>query len=821
MTMTTNHQFDVAELKAAASGRWPEILATVGGIAPGILDGKHHPCPKCGGNDRFRLVDEAAGAVLCNACFSKKNGDGLAAIMWLRGCGFPEALRLVAEQVGITPRSGNGKPADIDIVARVAQIKKMPLESYLAFGAEAAMRGKLPVARVPVYNEKGEAFSYYDLPADGSKGWWKTGDGTSGIFLTDGCPPRASDTVVVTEGFKDATVWHSMGYSVVGLPAARLDMKHVRLFRGCNMFIALDRNQAGQDATEKICPMLYGVAATVHVLTLPTSFVTKGGDDARDIYHKKGGEALLRQAIEDAVAWEPEVEPTSNKPIITIGTDEMRVADEGIAALACVDGIYQRSNLLVHIVRGAKPPRGVECDAETPRIVPLQLPTLREQLTDAAKWQKWAAGKPDEKGKWVSASPPQPVVNAIDARGQWAGIPAIVDVVETPVLRPDGTVLQTPGFDVDTGIYYEASIEFPTVPDSPTQQDAADAAGELLAVVANFPFKSLEHSSAWLAGVLTLFSKNAFRGPSPLVMADGNSAGIGKGLILDSAGYIGTGREFPKQGSPESDAEMRKKITAIAMAGIGQAFFDNVDTLGGRSLEAALTTTLWQDRELGRNKMTPELPLNVCWFATGNNIVLKGDMPRRVLHILLNTMEESPEEREDEEFDHPELLVWIREERPRLVVAALTILRGYVAAGRPDMKLRPWGSYEGWSALVRAAIVWAGPPDPGDTRRELRDKSDDKKIVLRRLIAGWSEIDPEGGGMTIKAAREHLVAHPTSYEMLRTAIEELAPDDGGKPATNQSVGMHLRQLKCKIVDEHYLDCEDGKLGMVWAVYEAK
>lgn len=96
--------------QAAASGRWPEILATIGGIDAGLLDGRNHPCPKCGGDDRFRFIDPEAGAVLCNQCFREQNGDGLAAVAWLRGCDFPEAIRSVAQYVGLTNGNGNGRP---------------------------------------------------------------------------------------------------------------------------------------------------------------------------------------------------------------------------------------------------------------------------------------------------------------------------------------------------------------------------------------------------------------------------------------------------------------------------------------------------------------------------------------------------------------------------------------------------------------------------------------------------------------------------------------------------------------------------------------
>ena len=90
----------VHELKRLAAGRWPEVL-TSAGIDADLLDGKPHPCPKCGGSDRFRMIDTAAGALLCNQCLSEKNGDGLAAIQWWTGCSFPEALKMVAEHLGV------------------------------------------------------------------------------------------------------------------------------------------------------------------------------------------------------------------------------------------------------------------------------------------------------------------------------------------------------------------------------------------------------------------------------------------------------------------------------------------------------------------------------------------------------------------------------------------------------------------------------------------------------------------------------------------------------------------------------------------------
>jgi putative DNA primase/helicase len=63
---------NATEVKQAAAGRWPEILAAVGGIDAEQLTDRHGPCPKCGWTDRFRLLDADAGALFCSQCFNAR-----------------------------------------------------------------------------------------------------------------------------------------------------------------------------------------------------------------------------------------------------------------------------------------------------------------------------------------------------------------------------------------------------------------------------------------------------------------------------------------------------------------------------------------------------------------------------------------------------------------------------------------------------------------------------------------------------------------------------------------------------------------------------
>lgn len=114
--MATQPRYDLETVRSAAAGHWLRVLPQICGIRAGILTPTEKPCPKCGGTGRFNTYRdfEQTGGMRCNQCFSSRNGDGFAAIQWLTGCTFPEAIRLVAESLGVPPEKATpgrkGKP---------------------------------------------------------------------------------------------------------------------------------------------------------------------------------------------------------------------------------------------------------------------------------------------------------------------------------------------------------------------------------------------------------------------------------------------------------------------------------------------------------------------------------------------------------------------------------------------------------------------------------------------------------------------------------------------------------------------------------------
>ena len=83
-----------------ARGRWLEILPAFG-IDRRFLNGKHHPCPVCGGKDRFRFDNKNHfGEYFCSQCGA---GHGIKLLMIFNGWDYAETAKQVDKLIGNAP----------------------------------------------------------------------------------------------------------------------------------------------------------------------------------------------------------------------------------------------------------------------------------------------------------------------------------------------------------------------------------------------------------------------------------------------------------------------------------------------------------------------------------------------------------------------------------------------------------------------------------------------------------------------------------------------------------------------------------------------
>jgi hypothetical protein len=142
----------------------------------------------------------------------------------------------------------------------------------------------------------------------------------------------------------------------------------------------------------------------------------------------------------------------------------------------------------------------------------------------------------------------------------------------------------------------------------------------------------------------------------------------------------------------------------------------------------------------------------------------------------------------------------VRAEWPRLLRAALIILAAYCRAGRPQARIKPWASFEGWSALIRHALAWLDLPDPADTRVALADNCDQDVATLRVLIAVWEAIVVPGESATTATVLNAIKSAPTDRQAQHDALVSALPDkSGGLPSPNR-LGYALRKYRGRLCD---------------------
>ncbi|MBU8544406.1 MULTISPECIES: hypothetical protein [Roseomonadaceae] len=398
------------------------------------------------------------------------------------------------------------------------------------------------------------------------------------------------------------------------------------------------------------------------------------------------------------------------------------------ALLAKPHRVYQRGSFLVRpgVIR-----LGVGHDPHRSHLQILEIEdqALAEVLTAAACWERVDR----RKDEWVSIDAPLRVATILrQRRGHWR-LPVLAGILSAPTLRADGTVLDQPGYDATTGLLLDfRGSQFPDVPDRPSKEDARAALGLLLRLISTFPFVDEASRSVALSAILSSVIRRALR-TAPLHGFSAPVAGSGKSMLVDLCSVIATGRVAAVISQGKTEEEFEKRLGSLLLEGEQFIAIDNCEApLGGEFLCSLLTQETVRCRILGRSE-APQLPSNSFVTATGNNLVMLGDMTRRALLCQLDPQVERPELRQ---FDC-DPLAEAQANRCQLLVAALTVLRAYHVAGRPGSP-PPLGSFEAWSDWVRGALLWLDQADPVATLDVVRAQ-DPRLDAITALLSQWHE----------------------------------------------------------------------------------
>jgi putative DNA primase/helicase len=530
--------------------------------------------------------------------------------------------------------------------------------------------------------------------------------------------------------------------------------------------------------------------------------------------------------------------PDDDRPEVVITHELHLTIDDTAAVLSRDPTIFERDHELVTVISAPEVARAKAPIAPgTPVIRPILPPTMVERLTKIATFHRRAkpsskaiqlaeAGGPKPEAKWVRCQPPHPVVHALLARGRWP-VPPLVGVTETPILRLDGTLHERPGYDPATGYYYAPSCALPPMPEHPTRDDAVAALAELEDALVDFPHVDRAHKLVPVAAVLTILAKTAIDGPVPLFVLDASTRGSGKTLQADVISLISLGRDAGRLTHPETDEELEKILSAYAIAGSRLILIDNIlRTLGGGPIDKVLTTrTDVELRQLGAS-LIRRLPWTAVILASGNNVQLGDDTLRRTLVSRLESDMENPEARTG--FVHDPLHSWVRAERPRLLRAALIVLRAYAAKGWPQTDVPRWGSFEAWTTVVAGAIRFAGGPSVLSCKPSAGERGDGTVAALGTILRELPRL-AQGTEMKVKGILEALYPHepdgaprgPDGFDDFREALETIAPPRSGHTVDARLLGKRLSGHTGRLLAGRRLRKTDPSAGSVaWFVTDA-
>jgi putative DNA primase/helicase len=180
---------------------------------------------------------------------------------------------------------------------------------------------------------------------------------------------------------------------------------------------------------------------------------------------------------------------------------------------------------------------------------------------------------------------------------------------------------------------------------------------------------------------------------------------------------------------------MRKRLFALVLSGRPVVWLDNVaHTIDSPVLAATLTAQTLEDRPLGRIEIL-SADVRCTFILTGNNLSYSTEIARRLIRCRLDPRVDRPWLREG--FEHEDLRSWTDEHRVELLAAVLTIIRSWIAAGRPAFSGRSLGSFENWSKTIGGILENAGIDGFLSNLAEFYEASDTEGSILRAFVVNW------------------------------------------------------------------------------------
>ena len=322
-------------------------------------------------------------------------------------------------------------------------------------------------------------------------------------------------------------------------------------------------------------------------------------------------------------------------------------------------------------------------------------------------------------------------------------------IVASPVFSAEGVLLQTPGYDPASRLYYRPSPGFCVPPVSPAPSRAELArATDLISneLLGDFPFTGEAERATVIAMGLQPFIREFIDGPTPNYGVEKPTTGTGATLLVECVLLPALGRDVPALSLPTDEDEVRKTVVAALYRSSETMLWDNPHRLDSAVLSAAITARIFEGRYLGRSEML-RLPVRCLWITTANNPQYSDELRRRTVRCRLDAQREDPWERTG--FRHPDLPGWTKGHRADLVWALLTLGQAWIAEGRPRATVT-FGTFELWAEVMGGVLQVAGIKGFLDNKQALQGLTDPADESWHELVLRWRLFYPNNEPVGVK-----------------------------------------------------------------------
>lgn len=410
-----------------------------------------------------------------------------------------------------------------------------------------------------------------------------------------------------------------------------------------------------------------------------------------------------------------------------------------------IPGTYVSSGRVVVVEKISGTPGAITGEEDSPlpvtasEVRPAGLAALLAAHTYTFQLKTRRAAKGSTETYREEVTPPNSVLAAALEPKEWPRLRPLFGIVGAPVLRPDGTLLQEPGYDPATCLYLASKVPLDPVPVEPSAGQVRAAREFLLrAFLGDFPWVGDADKANYLALLATPILRGYLRTLIPFGVVTSTMPGSGKTILTCGLGMLYGQRVLTWT---NSDEELRKAITSVLPDPVGTIIFDNLaegTVIDSPVLARLITDRTWADRILGRNAIAAFANDRV-WTATGNNLRLGGDMRTRSVLVGLNPDMPRPEERTGFCIPHLDQWILIPANQRQVLWNLLVLVADWTRSGAPRRSGLTMRQFTPWAEAVGGFLAHHGITGFLTNVETVRD-IDEEEAAWTAFFARWHKL---------------------------------------------------------------------------------